>query len=75
MKVGLHVDRSDGKGVFNFVGGKVEFNDVFGDLEINYYFSRRTLRVHRNCPVFLRDLMGYLGRYPVSSLNLFQLGN
>ena len=39
MKVGLHVDRSDGKGGFNFVGGKVE---LFDDLEINYYFSCRT---------------------------------
>ena len=46
MRVGLHVDRSDGKGDFNFVGGKVEFNDavhdLFGDHKINYYFSGRT---------------------------------
>jgi hypothetical protein len=72
MKVGLHVDRSDGKGGFNFVGGKVEFNDLFGDLENNYYFNRRTLTLSmQNCPVFLRDLMGYLA----SCLSLFQLGN
>lgn len=41
MKVGLLVDRSDGKGGFNVVGGKVDnsINNLFGYLEINYYFK------------------------------------
>ena len=41
MKVGLLVDRSDGKGGFN-VGGKVDnlINKLFvGDLEINYFLG------------------------------------
>ena len=34
MKVGLLVDRSDGKGGFNVVGGKVDnsINNLFGDI-------------------------------------------
>jgi hypothetical protein len=36
MKVGLLVDRSDGKGGFNKVDNSI--NNLFGDLEINYFF-------------------------------------